>query len=73
MWKEIRSGLPQTTSLPGRETNVLIQPEGQTWRAARVPIATVGGFLFVAALVVLLGVLPVARADPRARRRRPVG
>ena len=48
VWKEIRTGLPQTTSLPGRETNVLIQPEGQTWRAARVPLATVGGFLFVA-------------------------
>ena len=54
VWREVRSGVPQTTSLPGRETNVLIQPEGQTWRAARVPIATVGGFLFVAAV---LGVL----------------
>ena len=37
VWKEIRSGEPQYTSLPGRETNVLIQPQGQTWRAARVP------------------------------------
>jgi formate dehydrogenase subunit gamma len=55
VWKEIRSGMPQSTSLPGRETNVLIQPEGQTWRAARVPLATIGGFLFVFALVVLLG------------------
>ncbi len=27
VWKEVRSGLPQTTSLPGRETNVLIQPQ----------------------------------------------
>ena len=52
VWKEIRGGLPQTTSLPGRETNVLIQSEGQTWRAARVPLATVGGFLFVAGLLV---------------------
>jgi formate dehydrogenase subunit gamma len=52
LWKEIRSGIPQTTSLPGRETNILIQPEGQTWRAARVPIATIGGFLFVSALLV---------------------
>lgn len=54
VWKEVRSGVPQTTSLPGRETNVLIQSEGQTWRAMRVPIATIGGFVFVAAL---LGVL----------------
>ena len=54
VWKEVRSGLPQTTSLPGRETNILIQPEGQTWRAARVPLATVGGFLFIAGLFVFL-------------------
>ena len=35
VWSEVRSGSPQFTSLPGRETNVLIQPEGQTWRALR--------------------------------------
>ncbi len=51
VWKEIRSGAPQFTSLPGRETNVLIQSEGQTWRAARVPISTAGGFLFALALL----------------------
>ncbi len=54
LWTEIRSGEPQYTSIPGRETNVLIQPQGQTWRAARVPIATAGGFLFVFALLLLL-------------------
>ena len=48
MWNEVRSGEPQYTSMPGRETNVLIQPQGQTWRAARVPLATVGGFLVAA-------------------------
>jgi formate dehydrogenase subunit gamma len=53
VWKEVRSGAPQVTTVLGRETNVLIQPEGQTWRAARVPIATAGGFLFVFALLVL--------------------
>src|SRR5678815_47794 len=41
--------------IPGRETNVLIQPQGQTWRALRVPVATIGGFLFAAALLVLAG------------------
>jgi formate dehydrogenase subunit gamma len=35
VWSEARSGRPQYTSIPGRETNVLIQPEGQTWRALR--------------------------------------
>jgi formate dehydrogenase subunit gamma len=53
VWSEVRSGQPQVTSIPGRETTVLIQSQGQTWRAVRVPIATIGGFLFAAALVVL--------------------
>lgn len=53
VWKEVRSGVPQQTSIPGRETNVLIQPEGQTWRAARVPISTTGGFVFAFALLAL--------------------
>jgi len=50
VWKEARSGLPQVTTVKGRETDVLIQPEGQTWRAARVPVATAGGFLVALAL-----------------------
>ena len=35
VWREVRSGEPQTASLPGRETNVLVQTEGQMWRARR--------------------------------------
>jgi formate dehydrogenase subunit gamma len=35
VWDIVRSGEPQFTSLPGRETNVLIQSAGQTWRALR--------------------------------------
>ncbi len=54
VWKEVRSGLPQTTTVLGRETDVLIQPQGQTWRAARVPIATIGGFLFALAVLGLV-------------------
>jgi formate dehydrogenase subunit gamma len=53
VWKEIRSGEKQYTSVIGRETDVLIQPQGQTWRAARVPLATISGFLFVLTLLVL--------------------
>jgi hypothetical protein len=53
LWSEIRSGQPQYTSVPGRETNILIQPQGQTWRALRVPVATGGGFLVAFALLVL--------------------
>ena len=53
VWNEVRSGEPQYTSQRGAETNVLIQPMGQTWRAARVPVATIGGFLFVLALLAI--------------------
>jgi formate dehydrogenase subunit gamma len=53
VWSEIRSGQPQYTSLPGRETNILIQPQGQTWRALRVPVSTGGGFLVAFALLLL--------------------
>ncbi len=51
VWKEIRSGEPQITTVRGRETNVLIQPQGQTWRAARVPVAAIGGGLFAVTLL----------------------
>jgi formate dehydrogenase subunit gamma len=51
VWSEIRSGAPQITTVRGRETNILIQPEGQTWRAVRVPLLTLGGTLFAMALV----------------------
>jgi len=50
VWKEIRSGVPQVTTVQGRETNVLIQSQGETWRAVRVPIAFWGGLLFALAL-----------------------
>lgn len=62
VWKEVRSGLPQVTTVKGRETDVLIQPQGQTWRAARVPIATVGGLL-VAAVLAILAVMHIARGS----------
>lgn len=54
VWREVRSGAPQVTTVVGRETNVLIQPEGETWRALRVPIVFWGGML------VGLGVLGLA-------------
>jgi formate dehydrogenase subunit gamma len=54
VWSEVRSGAPQVTTVIGRETNVLIQPQGETWRALRVPIVFCGG------LIVALGVLGLA-------------
>jgi formate dehydrogenase subunit gamma len=41
VWSEVRSGAPQTTTVKGRETNVLIQPEGQTWRTMRNSMVSV--------------------------------
>jgi formate dehydrogenase subunit gamma len=55
VWNEIRTGQPQYTSIPGRETNVLVQPQGQTWRAVRTPIATFGGMLLAVVLLGLAG------------------
>jgi formate dehydrogenase subunit gamma len=54
VWREVRSGAPQVTTVLGRETNVLIQSRGETWRALRVPMAFGGGML------VALGVLGLA-------------
>jgi formate dehydrogenase subunit gamma len=52
VWSEVRSGAPQTTTVTGRETNVLIQPQGETWRAVRNgPISLYSGLLL--ALMVL--------------------
>ena len=50
VWREIRSGVPQYTSIPGTETGVLIQSRGQTWREVRVPIAFWGGVLLALAV-----------------------
>jgi formate dehydrogenase subunit gamma len=55
VWSEVRSGRPQTTSVRGRETDVLMQPQGQTWRAVRPPIATMGGMLLAVVLLGLAG------------------
>ena len=55
VWKEVRSGAPQVTTVRGRETNILVQPEGQTWRAMRVPIAMAGGWLIAIAVLGLMG------------------
>ena len=55
VWREIRSGAPQTTTVVGRETNVLIQSRGETWRALRVPIVFGGGLLVALGLLGLAG------------------
>lgn len=51
VWRDVRSGAPQVTTVRGRETNVLIQPQGQTWRALRVPVVFWGGMLVALAVL----------------------
>jgi formate dehydrogenase subunit gamma len=60
VWREVRSGAPQTTTIIGRETNVLIQPRGESWRALRAPVLFWGGLL-VAVAVLGLAVFYLAR------------
>src|ERR1044071_4373819 len=58
--REIKSGQPQYTSIPGRETNVLVQPParflgqsamvtaGEAWRQFRNgPVTFIGGWVVV--------------------------
>ena len=74
VWKEVRSGAPQTTTVRGRETNVLIQSQGETWRALRVPILFWGGMLVALAILglavfyLILGPLDVPAGEKRAGR-----
>lgn len=51
IWREVRSGAPQVTTVRGRETNVLIQSQGETWRSLRVPIVFWGGMLVALAIL----------------------
>jgi formate dehydrogenase subunit gamma len=57
IWREVRSGEEQYTSIKGRETGVLMQPLGETWRELRngwiVPIAGWFVFGFACALALL--------------------
>jgi formate dehydrogenase subunit gamma len=54
VWRDVRSGKEEYTSIKGRETGVLIQTYGDTWRQLRNgPITVYGGWLVVLAIVAL--------------------
>jgi formate dehydrogenase subunit gamma len=54
VWREVRSGKEEYTSIKGRETGVLVQTEGESWRQLRNgPITFYGGWLVVLMLVAL--------------------
>jgi len=53
-WREVRSGKEEYTAVKGRETGVLIQTQGETWRKLRNgPITFYGGWLIVLGLIAL--------------------
>src|ERR1700690_766924 len=46
VWREVRSGKEGITTVKGRETGVLIQTWGETWRKLRNgPLSLYGGWL----------------------------
>ena len=50
LWREVRSGSPQTTNVHGVEAGVLMQARGQAWRKLRPEIALGGGAILLGAL-----------------------
>jgi formate dehydrogenase subunit gamma len=72
LWSEIRSGAPQYTSTPGRETNTLINPNGQTWRALRNGELSVYGGWGIALVFLAIAAFYFARGPIRLHAR-PTG
>jgi formate dehydrogenase subunit gamma len=74
VWREVRSGAPQVTTVLGRETNVLMQSRGETWRELRVPIAFGGGMMValgilgLAIFYLIRGPLDIGKAEKRGGR-----
>ena len=53
-WRDVRSGESHTTQVRGRETGVLIQAGGETWRRIRNgPITLVFGVLLIAVPILI--------------------
>jgi formate dehydrogenase subunit gamma len=48
VWRSVRSGREHATQVSGRETGVLIQSAGETWRQIRNgPVTLIGGLLLI--------------------------
>src|SRR3989442_2349673 len=55
VWREVRSGKEEYTSIKGRETGVLVQTYGETWRQLKNSwITPIAGWL-IAAVVLVIG------------------
>src|SRR3954471_16493938 len=76
MWREVRKEGSQEnyTSVQGRETNVLVQSAGNTWRQIRNgPVTFYGGWLVVLVLLIIaalyFGKGPVKLHEPLTGRK----
>ncbi len=71
-WRDVRSGEPNTTQVRGRETGVLIQAGGETWRQIRNgPVTLVFGTLLI--LVPLVIWAFYGYSGPMKMHGRPTG
>ncbi len=53
-WRQIRHGVSGTVSIPDKQAAVLVQSEGDNWRAMRNgPVSAFGGWMLLAVIVVL--------------------
>jgi formate dehydrogenase subunit gamma len=72
VWREVRSGKEEYTSIKGRETGVLVQTYGETWRQLRNAwITPIGGWVF-AFVVAVIGVF-YWRSGPVKLHSSPTG
>jgi formate dehydrogenase subunit gamma len=54
IWRRIRRGVQGGVSIPDRGAGVLIQSEGDSWRAVRNgPVSVYGGWMLLAVLIIL--------------------
>jgi len=65
IWREIRRGLQGTVSIPNKQAGVMIQSEGDNWRAWRNGPMTVGGAWILLGMIGLLALFFVARGRIR--------
>ena len=65
IWREVRRGLQGNVSIPDKQAGVMIQSEGENWRAWRNGPMTVGGAWVVLGMIGLLALFFVVRGRIR--------
>jgi len=65
LWRQVRRGLRGTVSIPDKQAGVMIQSEGDNWRAWRNGPMTVGGAWALLGMVGLLALFFVVRGRIR--------